>query len=123
MENQRNYFRYTFLQPVEATFTIESVNNRKLQENVNPMKILDAGPTGLRILAQVKMTVREDVLYSFDFTLDGQRYVVPGKVVWQGFVDNGYAYGVHFFNDEEREKSLFRVLNQIMIRNKKEFLK
>ncbi|MGM8213106.1 PilZ domain-containing protein [Virgibacillus sp. W0430] len=97
MKYRRNdLFRYTFIEPVSALFSIEFINNKRVALANGEAKLLDISLEGLKLYSKLFIPkANERMTYlTITFTLNERELKLPGKLIWHKQVKTGHNYGV-----------------------------
>lgn len=114
--NQRNFFRVSFPNPLEADMTIDEINNVKVNVGKTLIAVENIGPGGLGFHSSIRLPNKRGVVLAFDTTILDHVLKLYGQIVWSREAgEHNYEYGVELLIDEAERANLTKILNQLQI--------
>lgn len=118
--NRRKYFRIELKDPLEGTMTVRYFNNKSVQIGSSPIIIENIGPGGLRFVTKIKFPLNKGLILKITTKVLNENLSFRGKNVWcKEIEDHLYQYGFEFSMDENNREHLLQLLNQFLIKYKK----
>ena len=115
---RKEYFRYTFGEPLDAKFRIVIANNNGKESGLGTCSIIDLSPSGAKLFANYDIPLKgEPVKIHLEFTLNEVEIAVWGTLVWKKAYTSGYLYGFDTEEDEEKETL---IVNELKLRRRLE---
>lgn len=117
---RNEYFRYTFGEPLEATFRLvkgadESSNGEMSKKG--KCFLIDISPHGVKMYSELFISIEKLSHVELEFILDESPIIRTGEFVWSRKKQAGYEYGVNFSADEESDNL---IVNELKFRSRKE---
>lgn len=95
--NRHDYFRYTFKQPLPATFRIRLDDVGSKLSNEGECQLIDLSTGGAKIFSMLEFPDRaEPVILHLRFQIYERPIEVPGKIIWKQAFSHGFQYGCSF---------------------------
>lgn len=102
---RHEYFRYTFGEPLSAEFRIQKVDDSRQLSSKGDCTIIDVSLNGAKIYTTFDIpTAVNRVDLSVVFSIRTHPIEAKGTIVWKKPFRNGFLYGLHFEEDEVRER-------------------
>ncbi|MGI6629469.1 MAG: PilZ domain-containing protein, partial [Bacillota bacterium] len=121
--NKRKLFRVKFPQLLETDLTVLEIKGKRVNVGNTKVLVRDMGPGGLCYISNIKLPPEKDLILQFVGHLLGTEIKVRGYTVWAEEIDhNLHKYGVQFTIDDDEKAELFRILNQVQIKMRKNIL-
>lgn len=110
------YFRYTFGEPLEATFRILVADETRKESGLGNCALIDLSPGGAKLFAKFDIPLeRKPVQLQLIFTLFESQINTVGTVVWKKSHRGGYLYG---FDIEEDENIAQLIVQELKLRRR-----
>lgn len=91
--------RYSFEQPVEATYKIIKVGGRSIQSSMGEAHILDLSPGGMKISSPFHISLEKKVQFFVETSIAGIDLAITANGIWCKKVRGRYHYGLDFLED------------------------
>lgn len=117
---RNEFFRYTFVEPCEATFRLIKDASESSPEEISKKgkcTIIDISPNGLKMYSELFVSIEKLNHLELQFILDEIPITIVGEFVWSHRKISGYEYGVRFMDDDNRESL---IITELKNRRKKE---
>lgn len=103
--NRRRFYRINLHHPLQAKMSLLSIKGKRVQLGKTDILIEDIGIGGIKILSNIDLPVRQDIILQFATILLGKNIEISGHIVWKHEINEFYQYGIQFImKDEEREE-------------------
>ncbi|WP_424768388.1 sensor domain-containing protein [Paenibacillus sp. sgz302251] len=118
---RRRLFRIKLVRETKLDLTIVSIKGHTTSVGYTAIQVLNLGPGALSFSLAFNLPVSKDFIYKFSGVLNGEPLSIMGYIAWREEADqNEFIYGISFiYKDEKEQNELIRLLNQIVIKNKK----
>lgn len=104
-------FRYTFVNPIPAIFTMIQVNDREVNSSPGMAKIIDISPEGLRFSTNLRIPdVNANIVLSIIFKLNETELTFNGEIVWTKEMGSIVEYGIHLLADDTEKDMIIEEL-------------
>lgn len=108
----QNSIRIKINYPLESEMTLINLRDNNLEEGKTKVSIENIGPGGLRFLSNQKLRVNQEIIYSFEAEISDDKIDIPGVIIWDEELSEGfYQYGLHFNLPERTRSFLIYLLN------------
>jgi len=112
-------FRFTFENPVKATFKVLRLNqlNNGLKEG--SALIIDLSPNGLRLSSSLDLPINEkNIVLMISFVLNAQPLSIMAEPIWKKRTSaTSFSYGLVGVNDEETKSMIITELKEYTKKN------
>ncbi|MGD6844738.1 EAL domain-containing protein [Bacillus infantis] len=114
LKKQRKYFRIDLPLPLSADLTIIKLKDKQVEMGKNEVLIENIGPGGARLYTNIKLPIRQDILFQIQTKILGEILSLDGHIVWkEEKSDLVTQYGLEFSIDDKRREELTQLLNEI----------
>lgn len=114
LKKQRKYFRIDLPLPLGADLTILKLKDKQVEMGKNEVLIENIGPGGARLYTNIKLPIRQDILFQIQTKILGETLSLDGHIVWkEEKSDLVTQYGLEFSIDDKRREELTQLLNEI----------
>lgn len=120
-ENEQTYqlkkgnqhsFQIKISSPFASQMTLLKFKEGSFDQGETNIVIENIGPGGLRFLSNLKLKEDQEVIYSFESEVIGEKIQLSGVIIWIYELTGGlYQYGVHFKIPENQRTFLTQLLN------------
>lgn len=118
--NQRHFFRIPLDPKPCGKISILKIKEDFIETKNREVCIEDISAGGVRFITDLDFPLVDDVVYSFEFELLDQVFVICGKLVRREEVDiEVYEYGLRFLHFEKDTTTLVRTLNDFAVRQRR----
>jgi len=115
--DRRKYFRIQLKHYLKCMMSVSIIGEKFVDTEKTNALIENIGPGGLKILSDLMLPVKPDVIFSFDTKILGENIEVLGHIVWQQELPGGmYQYGVKMVTDEASRDVLTKLLMKFAAR-------
>ncbi|MGR3763645.1 PilZ domain-containing protein [Rossellomorea sp. NS-SX7] len=113
-------FRYTFNEPINATYRLIIEKNGELVETKQSDALLiDLSPNGARMKTALDLPIEHHTyLLDLHFTLNQSVITMLGKPVWKRKDIGQYMYGIEALEDEKTKQVIIKELKQYVSEHK-----
>ncbi|MDU1845821.1 MAG: EAL domain-containing protein [Niallia nealsonii] len=117
--NRRKFYRINLLHPLHGNMSLVSIKGNKVQLGKTAILIEDIGVGGMRILSNIDLPVRPDIILQFVTTILGEKIEIGGHIVWKHEINEFYQYGIEFIMKEKERDGLVKLLNNFFLQYRK----
>ncbi|WP_168122523.1 EAL domain-containing protein [Paenibacillus sp. HB172176] len=114
---RRKYFRVDLPEPIPATMTIHTVDEKPVVVGSSTIMLENIGLAGLCFRTPLKLPVNNKVIYLFHWVMLGESVSALGQLVWTSEGNEYHNYGVEFRMVESHRKKLYALLTAFMRRH------
>lgn len=118
MENNQDFYRFTFDKAVVGKLSIDSIAGTKVRENKTIVNIQDFSATGASFESQLNFPVREDVEFTLKTKLLDKEVELRGVLSQKSNNDEKFKYDLKFAFDKSKDylqKELVKIVNSLQI--------
>ena len=114
-------FRFTFAQPLPASFVIyENGNPQEIERQKHTCEIVDISPRGMKMFSYIEIGEHTNKQLEMHFILDSAPIKAFAEIVWVKPMGKNFQYGLIIENQPEVEEL---IVSELKIRRKKEVIK
>jgi hypothetical protein len=122
-DNARDYFRYTFSQPLEAQLRIHQIKGILCKnQNFTTILLQNISPGGVCFCSDLSFPSDLEFTFEIRFSIAGVDKVYKGDIVWSTNKDDKVQYGTRFFISDIEQRELFQLINLHASRDRKKRL-
>ncbi|MEK0315289.1 PilZ domain-containing protein [Cohnella sp. 56] len=114
--DRRRLTRLRLLGPVIARLHIVRLGNIKPELPAAAIELIDLSPEGCSFRTRLRLPVRDDARYRFEWQLEGILLRVSGQLCWSREEEYGIRYGVKFAPGIVETILLVRLLNTLILK-------
>lgn len=109
--------RFKINYPLESEMTLTRLKEDMPDAEKAEVLIENIGPGGLRFVSNLKLVVSQEIVYSFETEILGDKVHLPGVIIWEEelFLEL-YQYGVQFNIPENARPFLTQLLNDYSVK-------
>ena len=112
--NRTEYFRYTFGEPLSASFQIAIAEDEGTTSGFGECSLIDLSPSGAKIETKFDLPYGQDLTkLHIVFTLVDEELEVWGRIIWKKKSKGAYLYGLQFEEDLKREQLIVEGLKKL----------
>jgi EAL domain-containing protein (putative c-di-GMP-specific phosphodiesterase class I) len=109
--SEKNAYGIKIRYPFQCEMALIEYPGGTLYDETITIEIENIGPGGLRFLSNLKLTIGQEMLYSFRPEESEEIIRVAGAVIWsEDLPDGKYQYGVHFTISQSQRPALTQLL-------------
>lgn len=116
LSKRKEHFRYNFMIPHQAVFSIiktgRSLNDQPVKTSLGQAEILNISPGGLKIQTIYDIPLDDDILLEIKFTINDHIFLITGQIRWQQKIDDEYVYGIKLVVSPEEKRELIDELKK-----------
>ena len=112
--DRRNYFRIQLKHHLKCKMSVSIIGEKAVDTEKTNALIENIGPGGFKILSDLMLPVKPDVIFSFETKILGENIEVLGYIVWQKELPDGiHEYGIKIITDEPSRDALTKLLMKL----------
>ncbi|CAI6037093.1 PilZ domain-containing protein [Cohnella sp. JJ-181] len=113
---QRRQIRLRLIGSAAASVHIVRIGAIRPQLPPASVELADLSPGGCAFRTSLRLPVRDDAYYRFEWQLEGISLKMRGQLRWCREEENGYRYGVQFASGAAETILLVRLLNALILK-------
>jgi diguanylate cyclase (GGDEF)-like protein/PAS domain S-box-containing protein len=113
--NRRKFYRINLHHPLQAKMSLLSIKGKTVQLGETDILIEDIGAGGIRILSNIDLPVRQDIILRFTTIILGKNIEISGHIVWKHEINEFYQYGIQFIRKAETRVEFEELFNEFFL--------
>ena len=118
IRERRQFFRITPMFPMAGELSIVSIQGKPVDVGTRKVLIENIGPGGLKLLSDIRLPVRQDVILKIKTKILENDLTFLGHLVWKKDESIPFVYGMKFHMKESARDELVKFFNMFAVRLK-----
>lgn len=122
IQNRRTLYEINLIYPLSSLMTLSKINGQDIELGMTEILIEDLGLKGMKILANLNLSVNPSIIYRFETTILNQKVNLIGHIVWKQEIRDVFQYGLEFTMEEAEKVNYSSILKNFVGKYEKDIL-